>query len=154
MEDILAGTNDDALQCKLSSVQVGYLSDPFVNVFLGKTARKPPIINRGTFTRTVSIDLILSHFAAKECQVVSLGAGSDTRPFRFASSNIVKYIELDFMQVCATKIRKIVKAKLVSDPVVTRGGSQLASNNYCLYPCDLRNWTQIELFLKSTLNLS
>ena len=43
------------------------------------------MINRGTFTRTWIIDDYITKFIEQgSCQIVSLGSGSDTRPFRMA----------------------------------------------------------------------
>jgi len=74
-----------------SAVNLGYLSDPFVSHLYrpkyGESSqsgsRKPPLINVGTHHRTWAIDLLVEQFLQRGGkQVVSLGAGSDTRFWR------------------------------------------------------------------------
>ena len=74
-----------------SAVNLGYLSDPFVSHLYrpkyGESSqsgsRKPPLINVGTHHRTWAIDLLVNQFLQRGGkQVVSLGAGSDTRFWR------------------------------------------------------------------------
>jgi [phosphatase 2A protein]-leucine-carboxy methyltransferase len=74
-----------------SAVNLGYLSDPFVSQLYrpkyGESShsgsRKPPLINVGTHHRTWAIDLLVEQFLQRGGkQVVSLGAGSDTRFWR------------------------------------------------------------------------
>jgi hypothetical protein len=74
-----------------SAVNLGYLSDPFVSHLYrpkyGESShsgsRKPPLINVGTHHRTWAIDLLVDQFLERGGkQVVSLGAGSDTRFWR------------------------------------------------------------------------
>ncbi|KAI8906466.1 S-adenosyl-L-methionine-dependent methyltransferase [Gorgonomyces haynaldii] len=139
-ESGLMGTNDDALVSKLSAVELGYINDPFVKCFIKRGQKRPPIINRGTFTRTWIIDHWISEYIAQgPVQVVSLGAGMDTRRFRFPK--ITKYLELDFMQLTAKKAQMIYKSKLpLQNPTVTGGGTGIISDNYILLPCDLREW--------------
>jgi O-methyltransferase involved in polyketide biosynthesis len=75
-------TNDDALQCKLSAVNAGYINDKFIKAFLKTAPQKEPMINRGTYTRTFEIDRIVGNYIQKyggNCQIISIGAGSDTR---------------------------------------------------------------------------
>lgn len=86
-----------------SAVSLGYLTDPFLPLiykipYLPSSAqagpsRKPPLINVGTHHRTYGIDLLVDRFIeecekeGKEAQVVSLGAGSDTRFWRLMVSH-------------------------------------------------------------------
>lgn len=70
--------------------------------------RKLPIINRGTYLRTRLIDLVLNEFIKKfgDCQIVSLGGGSDTRFIHLlANHKQLKYHEIDFPE--STKIKKL-----------------------------------------------
>ncbi len=86
-------TNNDAALARLSAVQKGYLTDPFVSAFVPRAhlqPPRPPLINIGTYVRTVAIDelvaqwLALSRDAETQCQIVSMGAGSDSRFWRIA----------------------------------------------------------------------
>lgn len=120
-------TDFDALACRVSAQKRRYLDDPFLIPYIASLEQvirfehktgarrvfnsivkgnKQPIINRGTFIRSKSIDLIVERFLAKfvSCRVISLGAGSDTRPFRVLKEHkSVEYIELDFQR--STKMK-------------------------------------------------
>ncbi|WRT67426.1 uncharacterized protein IL334_004397 [Kwoniella shivajii] len=84
--------------------------------------RKPPLINIGTHHRTVGIDILINKFLDKgkgeteeSRQIVSLGAGSDTRFWRLMSQqnppNIAKYIEIDFPHLTSPKAQRIARQK-------------------------------------------
>lgn len=86
-------TDGDASLARLSAVKKGYLDDPFVHLFVPRAhlqPSRPPLINIGTYVRSESIDRLvdgwikLSIDEGKKYQVVSLGAGSDTRFWRLA----------------------------------------------------------------------
>ncbi|KAJ3331409.1 carboxy methyl transferase for protein phosphatase 2A, partial [Kappamyces sp. JEL0680] len=85
-KELIMGTNDDALVSRVSCVNAKYLDDEFSPFLLKKSAvaKRAPIINRGTYARVHGIDQIIDRFlgqAAAPSQIVSLGAGSDTRYF-------------------------------------------------------------------------
>lgn len=74
-----------------SAVNMGYLDDPFLPLLyrpsLASSAagpsRKPPLINVGTHHRSVAVDMLVERFLEQGGrQVLSLGAGSDTRFWR------------------------------------------------------------------------
>ncbi|OWB57754.1 hypothetical protein B5S28_g3723 [[Candida] boidinii] len=122
---------------------------------------KSPIINRGTWLRTKSIDLLLNKFLNtfkdQEVQILSIGSGSDTRCFNYLSKEEynLKYIEIDFDTSCRVK-----KYSILSNPEMSRitktekytqdfsipktfeefyaGTSDLKSDNYSLLGMDLR----------------
>ena len=84
-------TDSDAAIARLSAVKLGYLQDPFIRFFVQRPhlqPSRPPLINIGTYVRSEAIDrlvnewLELSSVDGKKCQVVSMGAGSDTRFWR------------------------------------------------------------------------
>jgi [phosphatase 2A protein]-leucine-carboxy methyltransferase len=86
-------TDADAALARLSAVQRRYLHDPFIKPMVPRAHQQPlrsPLINIGTFVRSTAIDslvygwLELAELAEKPCQIVSLGAGSDTRFWRIA----------------------------------------------------------------------
>jgi [phosphatase 2A protein]-leucine-carboxy methyltransferase len=100
-------------------VELGYLEDPFAEVFVTTpkpgNARRLPIINRGTYTRTAALDKIIEAFlfpgehnpGSSVRQIISLGAGTDTRAFRLFSRPDVhnlNYHEIDFQQVSSKKL--------------------------------------------------
>jgi [phosphatase 2A protein]-leucine-carboxy methyltransferase len=66
---------------------VGAGFGPGAGPSLGVTPRKPPLINVGTHHRTMALDLVVDRFLKEGGkQVVSLGAGSDTRFWRIMVS--------------------------------------------------------------------
>lgn len=87
-------TDSDAALARFSAVQKGYLQDPFIRYLLPRGAQfqpaRPPLINVGTYVRSQGIDALvaqwleLSEKEGKKCQIVSVGAGSDTRFWRIA----------------------------------------------------------------------
>jgi [phosphatase 2A protein]-leucine-carboxy methyltransferase len=88
----------DAFALCRSATQLGYLADPFVSLLyktphnLNQPSRKSPLINVGTHHRTFAIDMLVEMFLRVTsemgigAQIVSLGAGSDTRFFRLMVS--------------------------------------------------------------------
>lgn len=105
-------------------MQCGLLNDKYIHHFLHqrrgnlKRHQKPPIINRGTFLRTISIDSVTREFikiglkSGKSYQIISLGSGFDTRLFRFVEEfdkklGHLKYFEIDFDFVIKEKQRII-----------------------------------------------
>lgn len=86
-------TDADAAVARLSAAQKGYVQDLFIKYLVPRAhllPPRPPLINIGTFVRSTAIDelveqwLLLSDHAGQRCQIVSLGAGSDTRFWRIA----------------------------------------------------------------------
>lgn len=86
-------TDSDAALARLSAVKKGYLVDPYIRHLVARPhlqPARPPLINIGTFVRSEAIDeLVLRWLQASRshgtrCQIVSLGAGSDTRFWRLA----------------------------------------------------------------------
>lgn len=84
-------TDSDAAIARLSAVKLGYLQDPFIRFLVQRPhlqPPRPPLINIGTYVRSAVIDslvnewLELSAAEGKKCQIVSMGAGSDTRFWR------------------------------------------------------------------------
>ena len=91
-------TDNDAAGARLSAVQKGYLNDPYIRYLVPRAhllSPRPPLINIGTYVRTSAIDALvhqwlqISEAAGQKCQVVSLGAGSDTRYWRIAVSPLL-----------------------------------------------------------------
>ncbi|KAL1898732.1 carboxy methyl transferase for protein phosphatase 2A [Ceratocystis pirilliformis] len=114
---VVQGTDTDAAISRLSAVEVGYLADPFAQYFVGTVragapTRRLPIINRGTYTRTTALDRLVKGFlqsnSSSEKQIISLGAGTDTRSLRLfsqpSSSTGLVYHEIDFPIATAQKL--------------------------------------------------
>ncbi|KAK6349957.1 carboxy methyl transferase for protein phosphatase 2A [Orbilia brochopaga] len=158
-------TDMDALVSRCSAVSMGYLSDPFAELFLDTLTakdRRYPLINRGTYVRTTALDKLVESFLSQPSksmkQIVSLGAGSDTRFFRFASNRAIPFVyhEFDFPRVTIRKIQAIQKHTELSSllsrfrnvesatefsdtnlQIDVMSGS-LHSSHYHIHPIDLR----------------
>lgn len=152
----IRATDNDAAVARLSAVQKGYLVDSFIAPLVPRAhlqQHRPPLINIGTYLRSRGIDDLLDAWfrlaGGRKVQIVSLGAGSDTRFWRLASGThagqLHKYIELDFAEITSRKAMSIRKNKVLSaalgspDTVsVGGGGTTLRSPVYNLFPVDLR----------------
>jgi len=110
---IIQQTDVDAKTAKRSAASLGYLNDPFIADFVRTAVRKPPIINRGsrhgkpdliigTYVRTRSIDRLieaaLRSTTQQVLQIVSLGAGTDTRFFNLQVLRLVRPLNLDAIE--------------------------------------------------------
>lgn len=111
----------------------------------------------GTHVRTTAIDNLVSRFLGQnrsiKKQIISLGAGSDTRVFRLLSSRQpvdFVYHEIDFPVNTASKIRTIRGTPLlqralgiVGNPgenvTISDAGDALHSPFYHIHPLDLRS---------------
>ncbi|KAL1409049.1 carboxy methyl transferase for protein phosphatase 2A [Vanrija albida] len=174
-DDAIRSTDDDAAASRLSAVSLGYLDDPFVSLLyrpqrIGRdssSTHKPPLINIGTHHRTAALDAVVDSFlsasatASRPAQIVSLGAGSDTRFWRLAARQdfrLGKYVEVDFPHLTSVKAQRIAKSKVLVSALgeappaaagapmappakpykVGHGGTSLSSERYTLLPVDLR----------------
>jgi len=132
-------------------VGLGYLDDGFAREFLvpgEQIVKRYPIINRGTYVRTTAIDHLMKRFLrinpGQRKQIISLGAGSDTRFWRLccgegkeATSSVV-YHELDFESNVNQKRAKIRR----SPPFVeATQKAEKAGSSYHLHAVDLRDLT-------------
>lgn len=91
-------TDNDAALARLSAVQKRYLIDPYISALVPRAhfqQPRPPLINIGTYLRAQGIDELVESWIRvagqraeneedKKVQIVSLGAGSDTRFWRLA----------------------------------------------------------------------
>ncbi|PVH81090.1 leucine carboxyl methyltransferase [Cadophora sp. DSE1049] len=123
----IQSTDTDAAVSRLSAVSLGYLEDPFAPLFVaGEGTRRMPIINRGTYSRTTALDILINAFLShseseikpQKKQIISLGAGTDTRYFRLRSKNKhhnLIYHEFDFPSVTTTKSRIASSNRLLSN---------------------------------------
>ncbi|KAL8998696.1 MAG: hypothetical protein Q9188_006043 [Gyalolechia gomerana] len=150
-DKIIQQTDQDASVSRLSAVQLGYLDDPFADLFVvGQSQRRFPIINRGTYVRTTAIDNLVHRFLSvspSQKQIISLGAGSDTRFFRLISHSPsfppFLYHELDFPSNTAQKIATITRSSVLRDlipgePTTSEDLTSLSSPTYNIRPLDLR----------------
>ncbi|KAJ9648838.1 carboxy methyl transferase for protein phosphatase 2A [Coniosporium tulheliwenetii] len=153
---IVQKTDEDASVSRMSAVELGYLDDPFARAFIydPPISRRYPIINRGTYVRTAAIDTLVNKFLAtnpsEQKQIISLGAGSDTRYFRIIYKDpAIKlvYHELDFPANTAQKISAIqrtpsllaaIRSTLSSLSDLHTTTDTLTSPSYNIHPLDLR----------------
>lgn len=145
---IIQQTDYDASSSRLSALELEYLSDPYAKEFLKpgeQIPRRYPIINRGTFVRSTAIDKLVLQFLQAEPsvrkQIVSLGAGSDTRFFRLIGDHIgasgVVYHELDFESNIEAKRTVFNRSALLSERLHKL---KEAGNSYHLHAVDLRDF--------------
>lgn len=91
------------------------------------TARLSPVFTNvcaGTYTRTTALDILIHAFLSQpddtppqKKQIISLGAGTDTRYFRLRAQNKHRnliYHEFDFPSVCTTKSRIVSSNEALS----------------------------------------
>lgn len=183
-DQVVQGTDNDASVSRLSAVELGYLVDPYATALTpaGAATRRLPIINRGefpvsrgenrglltrpvvgTYVRTTTIDQLVARFLGpcssenkQRKQIISLGAGSDTRVFRLLSSRQTPdfiYHELDFAVNTTAKISAVrstpeLQSVLGIDQsgsekndqvTVSEAGDALHSPSYHVHPVDLRS---------------
>lgn len=99
-------TDNDAALARLSAVQKHYLADPYISALVPRAhfqQPRPPLINIGTYLRAQGIDELVENWMKtagemadtdeeKKVQIVSLGAGSDTRFWRLAvRGSLIQY---------------------------------------------------------------
>nr|POE78042.1 leucine carboxyl methyltransferase 1 [Quercus suber] len=145
---IVQQTDHDASSSRSSAVLLGYLDDPYARVlFSEEPLKRYPIINRGTYVRTTAIDQLVNRFITIEPdrpkQIVSLGAGSDTRFFRMVkdlplSAKRLDYHELDFE---ANVNQKRTSLRQSADLSRLIKGAEGRNAFYHLHALDLRDLT-------------
>lgn len=162
-------TDSDALVSRHCAHSLGYLDDPAATHFLSPSQRRahehrPPLINIGTHARTWAVDTLVDQFLDAHSrddqppgQVVSLGAGTDSRFWRLKKKRqhhakpwpCANWVEVDFPEQTAPKARAIATKPdlnqwLGSGGVrIERGGLGLSSEHYTLLPGDLRHLDQL-----------
>lgn len=149
-------TDNDALQSKYSAFKAGYLDDEYLEVLVAGLQEqnavsrdfyqpKLPLINRGTYVRYYAIERVLECFlqsGAGDKQIVSLGAGSDSRAFSVLDqhSNVV-YHEIDFPESTRKKaalIRRNDKLAAVIGHETRSSDVEIQTSKYHLHAKDLR----------------
>ncbi|RPB25965.1 leucine carboxyl methyltransferase [Terfezia boudieri ATCC MYA-4762] len=120
-DHIVQQTDVDASGSRLAAVNLGYLVDPYAALLHAggenDRPRRFPLINRGTYTRTTAIDELVVQFlkgvpTGQRKQIVSLGAGSDTRYWRLKErsgewTRGLVYHEMDFPEVARKKAERV-----------------------------------------------
>lgn len=163
-------TNDDASASKASCVARGYLKDPFAKQFVRRVVMRPPLINRGYFTRVHALQKVVRAFLDRgncragpsQRQVVSIGAGYDTSYFVLQKDgvHVDKYVEVDFHETVARKASIIrgcedMMQLLGEGTQVDVNRGRVRSQNYCLLPADLRQIDKLnDVLLKAGVDTS
>ncbi|KAG8713530.1 carboxy methyl transferase for protein phosphatase 2A [Ceratobasidium sp. 394] len=155
-DSAIRGTDTDAAHSRLSAVRLGYLTDSYITPLVPRARLVParaPLMNVGTYVRSTAIDMLVEGWldaagpVGEKRQIVSLGAGSDTRFWRLMDKgygeHIGSYVELDFAENTSRKAKAITQTEglrtpLGSDIRIERGGTALRSQQYHLLPLDLR----------------
>jgi hypothetical protein len=121
-----------------SAVNLGYLSDPFVSQLYrpkyGESSqsgsRKPPLINVGTHHRTWAIDLLVDQFLERGGrQVVSLGAGSDTRFWRLMVC-FFPWLSMRFSADCSLGVNDLILNERESTTYIPFTGTSIPPTPY------------------------
>lgn len=141
-DKVIQQTDGDASSSRMSAVSWGYLDDPYAKPLFQQGKEVPkryPIINRGTYVRTKAIDNLVTRFLEAEPdqrkQIISLGAGSDTRFFRLcAGKHKVVYHELDFEENVNPKRAAIRGSEELNRQTLPEEGGSA----YHLHAIDLR----------------
>ncbi|CAH8456966.1 unnamed protein product [Schistosoma turkestanicum] len=116
--EIIQLTNDDATSSKAYAVSRGYWKDKYIRYFCSSPLHKTPEINRGYFIRTTAFRAIAKSFIKSTggaCQIINLGAGSDTLYFALkdAQETPELYIEVDLASNIQHKAITIQRRKLL-----------------------------------------
>lgn len=166
-DQVIRDTDQDAATARVSAVEAGYLNDPFAqNLTSATVQRRLPLMNRGTFVRTLAIDRIVDTFLSSSTgasQIISLGAGSDTRFFRLRQEhkheNFI-YHEIDFPENTRMKIkllgdpacRAIVKNRCQFEvPETAIDADELLTPSYSIHALDLRKLPSTLPWIRSDL---
>jgi len=119
-------TDTDAAHARLSAISKGYLVDTFTPLLVPRARfvpPRPPLINHGTHVRARGIDALVDAWLdiggnAVKKQIISVGAGSDSRFWRIASGSrnesLRTYIEVDLPENVLSKCMAIRKSKELS----------------------------------------
>ncbi|KAL1520611.1 hypothetical protein AB1Y20_022185 [Prymnesium parvum] len=153
----LALTAEVAARGKLSAVRAHFYHDPYAHHFVPHSARERSLgamINSGQYARVAAIGSVVEQFMAAVgggCgQIVSLGAGFDTRFWSLHASALAPacYVEID--QECVVQRKASIVA---SSPELLRalpegraccGGKGIASAHYKCLAADLTDITALE----------
>lgn len=168
-QNAVRGTDQDAAGSRVSCVELGYLDDPYAKLFATQSStRRLPLLNRGTslhrmspcianiilgtYVRTSAIDRLVDRFLTTPTsvpkQIISLGAGTDTRYFRLRDTHPdehIVYHEIDFPTNTAAKLQSVRKHAELQDRI---GDSHFSmkpiqdsyhSSSYNIHALDLRS---------------
>lgn len=149
-------TNDDAAQCKRFAVEKKYWNDPYISLLTSRSSAKhAPEISRGYYARVTAMRKLLHKFLMltdRNCQVVNLGAGSDTNYWLLKELDLFpkSFIEMDFKSVTARKVAQIKRHEVLlqtiasEDEDIKLSKSEIHGSDYHLVDADLSILSQVE----------
>ncbi|CAR28065.1 hypothetical protein ZYGR_0N05540 [Zygosaccharomyces rouxii] len=185
MERVVQQTDYDALSCRISAIYKGYLPSPcyqlakcgymgykeihmdYINGLKhvsrrihGKVTRtlqsSYPVMNYGTYLRTVSIDLELNGILSKigkdqRVQILDLGGGSDLRmvPLLRNYPNL-KFVDVDYSESTKVKSKALWETQGLREFLKLQepqGDQLVRSDRYELISCDLNDLNQTSVKL-------
>ena len=184
--DAVRATDSDALGSRLAACRAGYLTPDVYAELLATEApvpslsiRRPPLISIGTYLRSCETDSLVQHFidtgtigptdsfdgralsSPSKVQIISLGAGSDTRFWRMGCvPKVARYIELDFPETTALKAACIQRHAPLHEALTDVHTSEhvFESSKYVLVGADIgslatrHEWeTRVGRFLDASL---
>ena len=155
--DGVARTAYDASRGKVAAVARGYFGDDFARCFCAEGPSPGPLINRGHYVRVVAIGSLCEQFLlaarGQRSQIVSIGAGFDTRFWQLAAAGIAPslYIEVDQHPIVARKA-EIIAAEPALLAALPEGAACLATDHvssarYQLRAVDVRDEAALETAL-------
>lgn len=153
-DEAVIATNDDATLCKRYAVHKGYWKDDYIQYFAKVGNRKAPEISRGYYARVKAVRLLIEQFLSLtkcNCQVVSLGAGSDSLFWQLKVEDKAPkaFFEADFGTVTGRKCfsirsRKQLHQAFSDDDGLRIDGNEAHSKDYHLVAVDLRDVHTLE----------
>ena len=162
-EESVQATNDDATQCKLSAVSLGYWTDSFIQSMTrsGRTERRAPEIHLGYYARVAGVGTLIDKFfeaTDTAVQIINLGAGFDTLFWRLVQEGrpVKNFIEIDFAGVTARKCMLIKRSKELMGLVageeadIRLSRTDLHSTRYHLVAADLTDLNTLETKLSES----
>lgn len=181
MERIIQQTDYDALSCKLAAISVGYLPSSGLQrlsvdlskkytewhrsylITLKKFSRRAfgkvdkamrssfPVMNYGTYLRTVGIDAAILEFlvANEKVQVVNLGCGSDLRMLSLLQMfPHLAYVDIDYNESVELKNSILRESEILrtslglSKEDTAKSPFLIDQERYKLAACDLNDITE------------
>ena len=155
--DGVARTAYDASRGKVAAVARGYFGDDFARCFCAEGPSPGPLINRGHYVRVAAIGSLCEQFLhaarGQQPQIVSIGAGFDTRFWQLAAAGMAPslYIEVDQRPIVACKV-EIVAAQpallaALPEGAACLGTEHVSSARYQLRAADVRDEAALEAAL-------
>ena len=96
--DGVARTAYDASRGKVAAVARGYFGDDFAHCFCAEGPSPGPLINRGHYVRVAAIGSLCEQFLrcarSQQPQIVSIGAGFDTRFWQLAAAGMAPSLRI------------------------------------------------------------